>query len=83
MSPMSAESNTALDHLGLVLSLLAELSPHDRCEGLDDAQAFYNAARPEAIIAPTAGYVTRLVHVGPLDWPIIDASLGDGVTNAE
>lgn len=80
---MPSEPETALDHLGLVLSILAELSPCDRCRGLDEAQAFYNAARPEAIITPTAGYVTRLVQVGPLDWPIKDASLGEDVTNAE
>lgn len=59
----------AIDHLGRVLNLLAELSPNDRCEALDAAQDFYNLACPNATIAPTPGYVTRLVQVGPLDWP--------------
>jgi hypothetical protein len=58
----------ALDHLALELSLLAELPSMDRCSGLDDAQAFYNAARPHARIVPTLGYVTKLVSVGPMDW---------------
>jgi hypothetical protein len=68
--PSDNTTETALNHLGFVLKILAELSPNDRCRALDEAQAFYNAARPDAQIEPMQGYVTRLVQVGPLDWPM-------------
>lgn len=62
--------DAALRHLGFVLTILAELSPNDRCRALDEAQEFFNAACPNAQIEPMEGYVTRLVSVGPLDWPM-------------
>ncbi len=61
--------DAALDHLGIVLRLLAELSPEDRCQALDEALAFYNAARPDAQIQPNDGWITKLIHIGPMDWP--------------
>lgn len=67
---MGALGDQAMDHLGDVLAILAELHPEERCKALDDAQAFYNAARPEARIEPVEGYETRLVStktpVGPI-----------------
>lgn len=57
----------AMNHLGNVLSLLAELHEDDRCEALDEALAFYNAENPNQQIVPVEGYTTRLVQRGPLD----------------
>jgi hypothetical protein len=57
----SEAQKDALDHLGFVMSMLAEIPAIDRCRDLDEAQAFYNAARPEAQIVPSEGYITKLV----------------------
>lgn len=54
--------NPALDHLGAVLTLLADLDPGDRCDALDEAIAFYNAARPDRQVVPSGVGATRLVH---------------------
>lgn len=59
----------ALDHLGAVLYVLADLSPSDRCQALDEALEFYNGQRPDHQIGPSDGFVSRLVQVGPADWP--------------
>lgn len=63
-----APQTTALDHLGDVLQMLASLCPGDRCQAFADALSFYNEARPQARVEPMEGYVTRIVHFGPLDW---------------
>jgi hypothetical protein len=61
---------TAIDHLGNVLSMLAELHEDDQSDAYVEALAFYNNARPDAKVEPVAGYTTRLVHETPLDaWP--------------
>jgi hypothetical protein len=71
------QSRSAMDHLGDVLMMLADLSPDDRCRALDEALAFYNAAaRPDAQIAHTPGYVTRLVQITPLDHRSTDTEPG-------
>ena len=68
-----ATLRAAINHLGAVLSTLAELAPCDRSSCLDEALSFYNATKPNSPIYPEVGYVTRLVRVGPLDWPPSDA----------
>lgn len=68
-----AEMDKALDHLALVLDILAELVPSDRCDGLDNALAYYNERRPDARVQPLEGYVTKLVHFGPMDFAFIKA----------
>jgi hypothetical protein len=67
----TVSTETALDHLGTVLYVLADLCPNDRCKALNDAQDYYNSTRTTQQISPNPGWVTRLVQVGPLDWPII------------
>jgi hypothetical protein len=57
----------ALSHLGDVLSILANLTPDDRCQALDEALAFYNEHRPDAKVVAEPGWVTKLVTEGPLD----------------
>ena len=73
-SQQTTEDKDALDHLGHVLNIFAELSPTDRCRALDDALEFYNAARPNFKVGPQPRFVTRLVQVGPLDWPFIKSA---------
>jgi hypothetical protein len=51
----------ALDHLANVLTHLSDLRKCNRWPALDDALAFYNAARPEARIEPIGG-MTVLFH---------------------
>lgn len=53
---------TALEHLGNVLMILADLEPDDRCDALDKALAFYNAARPDRQVVPSGVGTTRLIH---------------------
>jgi hypothetical protein len=60
----------AMEHLGNVLTILAELHSDDRCNALEDALAFYNEHNPGAMIEPEDGFETRLVHVGPLWYAI-------------
>jgi hypothetical protein len=55
-----------MEHLGNVLMILAELHPDDRCRALDEAMAFYNGSNPNCQVEPAQGYVSRLVHEGPL-----------------
>lgn len=57
----------AMDHLGNVLYMLADLHPDFRCRAYAEALAFYNAARPDARVEPHEGWETRLVNIGPLD----------------
>ena len=64
---MTTDEKLALDHLGNVLTLLAELRPEDRCRALDEAVMFYNERRPEAKVTAEPGYVSRLVILGPMD----------------
>lgn len=68
---MTTESQTtidqALNHLGEVLQLLADLHPDDRCQVLDDALAFYNERHPDARVEPVPGFISRLVIEGPVD----------------
>lgn len=69
---------TALEHLGDVLDMLVDLSPMDQCEALTDAVAYYNRMRPDLQVQRHAGYLTKLVHIGPMDADIVvrDASGG-------
>ena len=57
----------ALDHLGNVLSMLADLHPDEQCRAFTKALAFYNSVRPNARVEPHEGWETRLVNIGPLD----------------
>jgi hypothetical protein len=57
----------AMDHLGNVLSMLADLHPDYQCRAFTEALSFYNAARPDARVEPHEGWETRLVNIGPLD----------------
>lgn len=61
---------TAMTHLGNVLQMLAELAPGDRSRAFDLALEFYNTECPDARVEPQPGYVSRLVMVGPPDWPL-------------
>lgn len=63
----AVEGGEAVDHLGAVLHLLANLEPDSRCRALENAQTFYNAVRPDAIIAPEPGFITTITHTTPLD----------------
>jgi hypothetical protein len=62
-------AKAAMEHLGEVLMFLQNLSPMDACQAIEDARDFYNAANPNQRVLPVTGWVTRLVSVGPLDWP--------------
>ena len=57
----------ALNHLGDVLSMLAELHEDNHCRAYVEAIAFYNAQCPDNKVFPTEGYSSRLVITGPLD----------------
>lgn len=60
-------ATAAMTYLGGMLNMLAELHPDDRCRAYDDALEFYNEQNPNDQIMAVPGYVTRLVHIGPLD----------------
>jgi hypothetical protein len=57
----------AMAYLGCLLNMLAELHPDDGCRAYDDALEFYNEQNPDDQVMAIPGYVTRLVHFGPLD----------------
>lgn len=65
----------ALDHLGNVLFMLQDLHADDRCAAFEKALAFYNAARPNAVIVPQEGYETRIVHTTPLHRALREAGI--------
>lgn len=71
---MAADHN-AYDHLRNILYILADLHPDDRCQALDDALAFYNAARPREKVAPSGGGYLRLT--GP-SFDGFDAAISSG-----
>lgn len=75
MSEIKTTAKTAMEHLGEVLMLLQNLSPMDACQAIEDARDFYNAANPNWRVLPVAGWVTRLVSMGPLDWPEMRPSI--------
>jgi len=60
-------ATAAMAYLGCLPNMLAELHPDDRCRAYDDALEFYNKANPDDQVMAVPGYVTRLVHTGPLD----------------
>lgn len=53
-------TETALDHLGDVLYMLADLHPDDQCRAYIDALNFYNSQRPNKIVAPSGFAEVRL-----------------------
>jgi hypothetical protein len=55
----------AIYHLGSVLAYFSDIHPDDRCLALDEALAFYNAARPDARVEPSGMPYQRLVT----EWP--------------
>jgi hypothetical protein len=61
MSFARSPYETALDHLGAVLFMLADLHRDDRCQALEDALNFYNAVRPMAKVRGTGVAEARLV----------------------
>jgi hypothetical protein len=64
---IAAPPAEALDHLGDVLYMLAELHEDEQCSAYKNALAYYNAQRPERQVIPVEGHSTRLVHTTPLD----------------
>lgn len=63
----ASEAKTGEDvyeHLGDVLYFLCDLHPDDRCEALDKALAFYNAARPDKKIEPSGFPFRHLTTLG-------------------
>jgi len=56
----------AMEHLGNVLLILADLHEDDRCDAYVQALEFYNRENPNAQIQPMPGFVTRLQEETPL-----------------
>jgi len=56
----------AMEHLGNVLLILADLHDDDRCDAYEQALAFYNKHNPTAQVRSTPGFVTRLQEETPL-----------------
>ena len=54
-------ANDAMWHLGNVLHYCADIHPDDRCDALDSALEFYNAASPNWHVAPSDYRYQRLV----------------------
>lgn len=67
LASVTAERDSSDRHLGNVLTLLAELHSDDRCRAFVSALDHFNSAHPDAQVEPVDGWVTRLVHEGPLD----------------
>ena len=65
---MEFHDDRAIEHLGNVLVMLANLAPGQRCQAFDDALSYYNDQRPAARVLPMDDYLTLLVTVSPLDW---------------
>lgn len=54
-------ADTALDHLGDVLYMLADLAPDDQCRAYVNALNFYNSQRPDCRVEPSGVGEVRLV----------------------
>lgn len=59
----AAEIERLRDHLMMVLTILQDLHPDDRCRALDEAQEFYNKARPQQRVESDGAQYMRLVIV--------------------
>jgi len=68
--------DNAMEHLGNVLLMLADLHEDDRCDAFVQALEFYNKENPEAQIQPMPGYVTRLQEETPLSRVIAKIQVG-------
>jgi hypothetical protein len=67
MKCKAARYDAAIEHLGNVLYMLADLHPDDRCVALDNALKYYNESAPTKTVAPTGFVYERLVSEG-LPW---------------
>lgn len=61
-SALVEKYDRALDHLRDVLYVLRDLDPEDHWLGLDEAIAFYNAARPTERVEPSGSAPVRIIR---------------------